>query len=268
MNASVLKTDCALGIFWIERRLVLTCFPCRTRTVLLPLVGDLSRCFRKWKKWLTWFLLAVPKSHYLALTLHFISLVLSDHHLIQPGRSSPQLSACTENWGFDRQVFQGNYLCRECTEQYSATKLFDVSTQIQRKLEKLWWPVSACQYMPLCIKHFDFSEAQRGVWEAAQCHSSHTSWPCGWHTCDGWLSSERTVCPSFLCPTNQSSPECGVRSDQVLKTHDCFHSPLLHLSAKISLAPMQLLALNFLLCLQVTPGSEAEWSQIVGLKSG
>lgn len=57
-------SDCALGIFWIERRLVLTCFPCRTRTVLFPLDGDLSWCLRKWKKWLTWFLLAVPKSHY------------------------------------------------------------------------------------------------------------------------------------------------------------------------------------------------------------
>lgn len=74
-------SDCALGIFWIEGRLVLTCFPSRTRTVLLPLVGDLSRHLRMEKR-LTWFLLPVPKSQYLALTLHFLSLVLSDCHLI------------------------------------------------------------------------------------------------------------------------------------------------------------------------------------------
>lgn len=187
-------SECALGIFWIEKRLVLTCFPSRTRTVLFPLVGDLSRLLRM-EKWLTWFLLAVPKSQYSALTLHFLSLVLSDCHLIQPGRSNPQLSACTENWGFDRQVFGGNYLHRECTEQHSATKLFDVSTQIRTNLEKLWRPLSACQNIPLCMKHFGFSEVQKGVWETVQCHSSQTPCPSGWCTCDGWLRGEGAVCP-------------------------------------------------------------------------
>lgn len=117
-------SGCALDIFWIEWRLVLTCFPSRTRTVLFHLAGDLSRHLRM-QKCLTWFLLAVPKSQY--LTFHFPSLVLSDCHLIQPGRSNPQLSACTENWGFSMKVFGGNYLCRECTEERSVTKLFDVN---------------------------------------------------------------------------------------------------------------------------------------------
>lgn len=54
------------------------------------------------------------------------------------------------------------------------------------------------------------------------------------------------------------TPECGVRGDLVLWTHDWLHSSLFHLSAKISSAPVQLLALNFFLCLQMIPGSEAE----------
>lgn len=191
------ECDCALGIFWIER-LVLACFPSRTRTVLLPWLETWAGVW-EWKNGWLGFSWLCPKSQYLALTLHFLSLVLSNCHLIQPGRSKPWSSACTENWGFDRQVFWGNYLCRERTEEHSATKLFDVSTQIRNNLEKLWWPLRGCQNMPLCMKLFGFSEVQRVVWEAAQCHSSQTSQPSGWCTCDGWLKGEGAVCPRLPC---------------------------------------------------------------------
>ena len=87
------------------------------------------RCLSEWKKWLILFLLTVPKSQYTALTSHFPSLVFSDRHLIQSGRSGTWSAACTENWGFDRQFFLGNFLCNGCMEQHSATKLFDISTQ-------------------------------------------------------------------------------------------------------------------------------------------
>lgn len=67
--------------------------------------------------------------------------------------------------------------------------------------------------------------------------------------------------PSFLCPTNWSSPECGVRGDQILKTCGCFHSPHLHLSAKISLAPMQKFACSKFLPL---PSSDSwQWGRVI-----
>lgn len=76
----------------------------------------------------------MPESQYMALTSHFLSLVFSDCHLIQSGRSRTWPAACTESWGFDRQFFLGNCLCNGCTEQHSATKLFDVST----RSEAIW----------------------------------------------------------------------------------------------------------------------------------
>jgi len=87
------------------------------------------RFLREQKKWTIWFLLAVPKSQNTVLTSHFLSLVFSDRLLIQSGRSGTWPAACTENRGFDRQLFLGNRLCDGCTEQHSARKLFDVSTQ-------------------------------------------------------------------------------------------------------------------------------------------
>lgn len=79
----------------------------------------------------------------------------------------------------------------------------DVSTQIRNKLEKSRRQISACQNMPLCTKHFGFSEVQRGVWEAPRCHSSQTPRPCGWCTCDGWIRGEGAVCPRlpYVLPT-------------------------------------------------------------------
>lgn len=269
MNACVLKTQTVLWVFSEQRWLVLSCFPSRTRTALFPLVRDLSRCLREWKKWLTWFLLAVPKSQYLALTFHFRFLVLSDCHLMQPGRSSPWSSACTENWGFDRQGFWGNYLCRECTE----TALSNRTVWCKHTNQKQFGKIAATNKS--LSEHASLREAFWFLWSAERCVggcsvSQQPNNPAMWLTHLWWVDQRWGSClpPASLCPTNQSSPECGVRGDQVLRTRDCFHSPLPRCSAKISLAPMQLLALNFFLCLQVTPGSEVEWSQIDDLRSG
>lgn len=132
-NVCVLKTltvqPCVLGILLMERSQFPTRFPSRARRASIPLVRELSLQVLEWMEEMADLVSpGVPKNEYTALTSHFLSLVFSDHHLIQSGRSGMWSAACAENWGSDRQFFPGNCLCDGCTEQHSATKLFDVST--------------------------------------------------------------------------------------------------------------------------------------------
>lgn len=215
-----------------------------------------------------------PRARSTAPTSRFLSLVLSDCRLMQSDRSGPFLAACTETWGFDRQLFLGNCLCKGYTQQRSAMTHFWCTHSISSSLETLWSLVSVCPNVPLGVELFGLWSPMRclGDCSESQQPNTHPSHVLG-HARGGWHGL-CTLLPTSSVALGQSSHSCGVCLEEFV-TASIPHSPAFSQNEFSSCAvtnskllPSSLALFPACFLINSAPSSESEGSRIPGLKNG
>lgn len=258
-NVCVLKTltvqPCVLGILLMERSQFPTRFPSRARRASIPLVRELSLQVLEWMEEMADLVspgCAQERIHGTDISFSLPSFFWSSPDTVWQVR---YVVSCLR-WKL--RVWQAVFSRKLSLWRLYRTALSNKTVwckhSIRSNLEKLWWPISVPQNMPLCVKCFVSPKCKEvhGRLLGAVVPNIPATWlGCA---CNGWHKGTRAVCTLLLRVLSSPVPELAwmwvcleVGRTYGLVAASIPHPP--HHSAQISLAPVHLLALNFSPCL-------------------